>query len=119
MTKRELDLMVVLWDLGGGTVEQVRGRISKPLAYTTVLATLRTMARKGLVRQDADGKAHRFVPLVGREDAVTQAVQELAARFFHDSLAELSSHLIEKTALRRKEIRRIRKALKARLKSLG
>lgn len=119
MTKRELDVMAILWELGGGTAEQVRARIPTPLAYTTVLATLRTMARKGLVRQDAAGKAHRFLPLVAREDAVGKAVDDLAGRFFGGSLADLGARVLDAAPLKRKEIRRLRKALRARLKAMG
>ena len=40
---RELDVMGVLWDLGSGTVAEVRDRLPADLAYTTVLTILRNL----------------------------------------------------------------------------
>ena len=40
---RELDVMGVLWDIGSGTVAEVRDRLPATLAYTTVLTVLRTL----------------------------------------------------------------------------
>src|SRR4029078_12810500 len=50
---RELDVMGVLWDLGSGTVSEVRERLPADLAYTTVLTILRNLEAKELVRHTA------------------------------------------------------------------
>ena len=59
---RELDVMGVLWDLGSGTVSEVRERLPADLAYTTVLTILRNLEAKELVTHTSEGKAHRYVP---------------------------------------------------------
>jgi predicted transcriptional regulator len=46
---RELDVMGVLWDLGSGTVTEVRDKLPADLAYTTVLTILRNLEAKGFV----------------------------------------------------------------------
>ena len=38
---RELDVMAVLWEIGSGTVQEVKDRLGAPLAYTTVLTIMR------------------------------------------------------------------------------
>ena len=48
--ERELDVMGVLWQLGSGTVTEVRDRLPAALAYTTVLTILRTLAWFGNFR---------------------------------------------------------------------
>ena len=48
-TPREMDIMSILWDVGSGTVAEVRERLADPLAYTSVLSALRTLEEKGLV----------------------------------------------------------------------
>ena len=58
---RELDVMGVLWDLGSGTVSEVRAKLPADLAYTTVLTILRNLEAKELVTHTAEGKAHRYV----------------------------------------------------------
>ena len=66
---RELDIMGVLWDLGSGTVAEVRGKLPVDLAYTTVLTILRNLEAKELVSHTAEGKAHRYFPRVARTAA--------------------------------------------------
>src|SRR5260370_10774295 len=68
-TERELDVMEALWNLGSGTVAEVRARLPDQLAYTTVLTVLRTLERKGYVGHTGEGRAHRYRPLVKRAAA--------------------------------------------------
>ena len=56
-TERELDVMSVLWQLGSGTVAEVRAALEDEFAYTTVLTVLRTLEAKGHVRHEGEGKA--------------------------------------------------------------
>lgn len=71
----QTQVMHVLWDLGGGTVQKVMESINaarakvplQPLAYTTFLTVMRNLARrKFLDQQRANGfaRSHNFVPLV-------------------------------------------------------
>jgi predicted transcriptional regulator len=99
--ERELDVMGVLWTLGSGTVAEVRDRLPASLAYTTVLTILRNLEAKGFVRHDAEGKAHRYVPLVAHATARRSALARLVDKLFHGSaellvageLARLAQHL--------------------------
>src|SRR5438874_1547876 len=63
---RELDVMGVLWDLGSGTVAEVRDKLPADLAYTTVLTILRNLEAKEFVYHTAEGKAHRTSPPIAR-----------------------------------------------------
>jgi len=74
---RELDVMGVLWDLGSGTVSEVRERLPADLAYTTVLTILRNLEAKELVTHTTEGKAHRYVPRVARRAARRSALTRI------------------------------------------
>src|SRR6185503_4780780 len=74
---RELDVMGVLWDLGSGTVAEVRDRLPADLAYTTVLTILRNLEAKDFVSHSAEGKAHRYFPRVARRAARRTALTKL------------------------------------------
>ncbi|MCH7775980.1 MAG: BlaI/MecI/CopY family transcriptional regulator, partial [Gemmatimonadetes bacterium] len=52
LTKRELDVMSVVWELGSATVGEVRDRLTDDLAYSTVLTVFRTLETKGHVRHE-------------------------------------------------------------------
>jgi len=116
LTDRELDVMTVLWDLGSGTVSEVRGRLADDLAYTTVLTVLQTLEDKGFVRHTGEGKAHRYHPLVEREAAERSAVNRLVTSLFEGSPELLMTHLMTEQPLGAAELKRLRRLLDERLK---
>ncbi|MSR37084.1 MAG: BlaI/MecI/CopY family transcriptional regulator, partial [Gemmatimonadetes bacterium] len=84
-TDRELDIMTVLWEQGPSTVAEVQKALSDPLAYTTVLTLLRVLEEKGHVAHTEEGRAHRFQPLVKREEASGSALRRIKERLFSGS----------------------------------
>ncbi|TQF68244.1 transcriptional regulator [Rhodococcus spelaei] len=54
------------------TVRQVHEALAsrRELAYTTVMTVLQRLAKKNLVVQQRDDRAHRYVPVHGREELV-------------------------------------------------
>lgn len=111
---RELDVMGVLWELGSGTVTEVRDKLRADLAYTTVLTILRNLEEKGVVKHEAEGRAHRYSPAIARESARRRGVARLLDKLFHGSAEQLIAHLVEGEALTPAELQRIRKQLASR-----
>ena len=118
-TDRELDVMAVLWELGGASVAEVRGRMTDDLAYTTVLTVLRTLEEKGYVGHTEAGKAYRYHPLVERGDAGTSVLRRLTRKLFKDSPELLLTHLVSDKGLGDDELRRMQKLLEDRLRDGG
>ena len=112
---RELDVMAVLWELGSGTVSEVRDRLPADLAYTTVLTILRNLETKGFLRHEEEGKAHRWYPLVQRQAAERSALARLVDRLFHGSPELLLTRLVDDPALTPEQLQRMRRQLRARL----
>jgi BlaI family transcriptional regulator, penicillinase repressor len=108
---RELDVMGVLWDLGSGTVSEVRGRLPADLAYTTVLTILRNLEAKKLVTHKIEGKAHRYVPRVARRVARRSALTRIVDKLFHGSPEQLITQLVEDEALSADDLKRLRALL--------
>ena len=117
-TERELDIMSALWELGAGTVAEVREVLSDDLAYTTVLTMLRVLEEKGYVGHSEEGRAHRYHPLVGREAAGESAVRRLTRRLFLGSPELLLTHLVSDRDLTEEELKRMRAMLDRRLKEV-
>ncbi|MEU0470520.1 MULTISPECIES: BlaI/MecI/CopY family transcriptional regulator [Amycolatopsis] len=74
----ESAVMDVLW----GTPEPVKVRevlerldTPRQLAYTTVMTVLDNLHRKGWVQRELDGKAYRYEPALGREEAAARALR--------------------------------------------
>jgi BlaI family penicillinase repressor len=110
---RELDVMGVLWELGSGTVAEVRERLPADLAYTTVLTILRNLEEKGFVSHDAEGRAHRYFPRVARQTARKTALARLVDKLFHGSPDLLLAQLVADRNLTAADLRRLRKQLDA------
>src|ERR1051325_6862996 len=116
---RELDVMGVLWDLGSGTVSEVRDKLPADLAYTTVLTVLRNLEAKNLVFHESEGKAHRYFPRVARTAARRSAIARLVDTLFHGSPEQLVAQLVEDRALTADDLRRLRAKLKPQGKKGG
>ena len=114
-TDRELDIMTVLWERGPSTVAEVQKALTDELAYTTVLTLLKVLEEKGHVSHVEEGKAHRFTPLVAREDASTSAIERVKDRLFSGSAELLLTHLVEADQLTVEELERLRELLDRRL----
>ena len=115
LTEAELRLMDVLWDGGAATVAEVAEALPKDLdlAYNTVLTTLRILEEKGYIThtKSDEGRAFRYEPLVGRQEASRKAVRYLVSRFFRDSPELLVLNLLENEELGEPELQRIRKLI--------
>lgn len=119
LSGRELDVMNVLWERGSATVSEVLEDLRDELAYTTVLTILRRLEKKGHVRHEADGKAHRYVSLVPREDAQDSAIQRITRKLFLDSPGLLMSRLLRKGELTGEQLHELRALVDERLKERG
>jgi len=88
--------MEVLWTKGQATVADVTAALpSPPVAYNTVLTTMRILERKGYVAHQEAGRAFVYRPLIEREEAAGHAVGHLLSRFFDNSAGTLALRLIE------------------------
>ena len=107
--------MAVLWERGSGTVAEVRDGMHDELAYTTVLTVLRTLEEKGFVSHVAEGKAHRYVPVVSQHVAGKSALSRMVEKIFGGSPDMLLTQLVSDKKLTEADLRRLRKLLDDRL----
>ena len=113
---RELDIMGALWELGSGTVTEVREHLPADLAYTTVLTILRNLEAKGFVRHTVEGKAHRYHPRVAQRTARRNALAHILEKMFHGSPEQLIAQLVDDAKLSAADLKRLRAHLVARNK---
>ena len=113
LTEAELRLMDVLWQQGPSTVQQVLEALpgKSPLAYNSVLTTIRILEKKGYVRHIKDGRAYIFRALVEREEASRSEIRHLAHRFFQNSHEMLVLNILEDRGVDSEELNRLRQLL--------
>lgn len=113
LTDAELRLMDVLWRNGSATVAEVADSLQgpPPLAYSTVLTTLRILERKGHVRHTKEGRAFVYKPVIGREQARESAIAHLLGRFFEGSPEKLVLNLIQANNIDAAELAHLRRRI--------
>lgn len=109
--ERELDVMAVLWELGSGTVTEVRERLDVSLAYTSVLTMLRNLEAKKFVRREEEGRGHRYFPRVQQQTAQRTALSRLVTQLFGGSPEALLAQLVDQHGVSPEELQRLAREL--------
>jgi BlaI family penicillinase repressor len=113
LTEAELRLMNVIWTKGNASVGDVVDALSKrsPLAYSTVLTTLRILEDKGYLGHRKSGRAFIYYPLVDRAQARSKALRFMISRFFNNSPELLVLNLLEEEKIDPEELERLKKRI--------
>jgi predicted transcriptional regulator len=109
LTEAELRIMEVLWAKGRATVADVAAALPPPpIAYNSVLTTMRILERKGHVRHREAGRAFLYEPAIARDAAAQTAVGHVVKRFFRNNPGELALRLIERDRPSDEELARLK-----------
>lgn len=112
LTEAELRLMEVLWQKRRATVADVTEALPPPpLAYNTVLTTMRILEQKGYVSHEEEGRAYVYEPLVERDAAAKSAVGQILQRFFGNKSGALALRLVEEARPSDEELDRLKKLI--------
>jgi len=113
LTEVELELMTILWRLGGGTVNEVLAALppERPLAYTSVSTILRILEQKGVLATAKVGRGHRYVPLVALDAYQAFALAQVVGKVFGGEPVALVRRLVDGAELSTKELAALRALL--------
>ena len=102
--------MEILWDRGVATVNEVADALpdEAPLAYSTVLTTMRILEKKGYIRHKKQGRAFVYEPVVDRGEASRSALRYLLNRFFRNSPELLVLNILEDEDIDPGELERLK-----------
>ena len=103
----------VVWELGEGTVHQVRDRLSrrKKPAYTTVLTAMQKLERAGWLRHRSQGKSYIYMPTRTRQEADASSLKRFVKKAFDGDAMLIFQHLIRQSNLTDEELRQLRKMI--------
>ncbi|HSC28126.1 MAG TPA: BlaI/MecI/CopY family transcriptional regulator [Vicinamibacterales bacterium] len=121
LTKRERQIMDVLYRLGRATAAEVMERLDEAPGYSTVRTQLRVLERKGHVRHEEEGLRFVYTPTVPRRSARRSALKHLVDTFFEGSTAKAVAALLggEASRVSDEELARIEDLVKnARIEEL-
>jgi predicted transcriptional regulator len=116
LTRQELQIMKVVWDLGAATVKDVCNAISqrKTTAYTTVLTLMGILEEKGVLEHQRNGRAYTYRPLLSRDQATKNQIKDLVSRFFDGKPEKLIQTVLEIETMAPEQVNHIAALLKPR-----
>ena len=95
LSRRERQIMDVVYALGRASVAEVRERLPDPPSYSSVRALMRILEEKGHLRHEQEGPRYVFLPTVPAATARKSALRHLLKTFFDDSAEEAVVALLE------------------------
>lgn len=95
LSKREQQIMDIVYRLGKATVTEVIEQMQDPPSYSAVRALMSILERKGQLSHEKDGLKYVFLPAVAPKKASRTALKRVLNTFFNDSVEEALSALMD------------------------
>jgi BlaI family penicillinase repressor len=112
LTRRESQIMEILYRRRRATVEDIRAELPDPPSPSAVRKLLDIMIERGLLDREYDGPRFTYFPAVKPEAASRSALKQLVRTFFNDSPGSAVAALLESTPLSPDEYRHLSNLLK-------
>jgi predicted transcriptional regulator len=120
LSRRERQIMDILYKRGRATAAEVMQELSGEPSYSTVRTQLRVLEEKGHISHEEDGLRFVYAPAVPRRAARKSALRHLVDTFFDGSAEQVVAAVLggEAARLSEEELNRIAE-LVARAKKEG
>jgi predicted transcriptional regulator len=106
--------MKILWRRGESAVTDLVSALpeDEPLAYNSVLTTIRILEQKGYVAHRQEGRAFVYKPAVAEDEASRSEVRNVLGRFFGNSREQLVLSLLGDDEISSEELQRLKDAIR-------
>lgn len=112
LTKAEEQIMQIVWQLERGFVKDVMDHLPEPKpAYNTVSTIIRILEVKGFIAHEAFGKAHKYHPVISKEDYKRHATEKLLGGYFENSVESMFSFFVKEEKLELSDVDEILKMI--------
>jgi BlaI family penicillinase repressor len=110
LSKGELEVARVLWDLNRATVREVHEAFpeDRNIDFTTVQTYLRRLESKGYVKATLQGRTRVYSPKVKPRTVIRETIDDLVDRLFGGESFPLVQHLIEDGGMSDDEVEQLR-----------
>lgn len=113
LTRRESQVMDVIYELGEATAREVQERLPKAPSYSAVRAVLSRLVEQGHLKYRESGPRYVYVLASGRKKARQAALRKLVDTFFDGSTLHTMNALlgISASELTREELDELARAI--------
>ena len=94
LTRRERQVMEILFSMGGGTVSEVRDKLPDQPTYSSIRATLTRLVAKGELNYSQQGPRYVYSPAVNVSKARMSALKKVVDTFFGGSSLKTMTALL-------------------------
>jgi BlaI family transcriptional regulator, penicillinase repressor len=94
-SRRERQIMDIVYRQGQATAADVRKDLPDPPSYSAVRAMLRVLEAKGFLRHEQQGPRYVFLPTLSLEKARRSALKQVVQTFFDGSTEQAVSALLD------------------------
>ena len=110
LSKGELQVARVLWELGESTVRQVHETMpgERMMEFSTVQTYLRRLEQKGYVSAKMIGRTLHYKARIKPKTVIRQTVDDLVDQLFDGETLPLMRHLVEERAMSEDELEQLR-----------
>lgn len=114
LSRRERQIMDIVYELNEATVAQVLEKIPNPPSYSTIRALLRVLEEKGHLIHKQEGPRYIYSPTLPREEARQNALKHVMKTFFDNSTEDAVAALlnISEDNLSEQDFKRLSKLIK-------
>ena len=95
LSRRERQIMDVLYRRGQATASEVLDGLPDPPSYSAVRAMLRLLEEKGVVTHEDDGPRYVYRPVVARDKAQRSELRRVLRTFFDNSAEQAVAALLD------------------------
>jgi BlaI family transcriptional regulator, penicillinase repressor len=96
LTRAEEQIMQILWKIEKGFIKDILDHFDEPRpAYTTVATFMKILEKKGFVSHEIFGNAHRYYPVISKDDYFKTHLNPIFKRYFKNSIKDVVSFFSE------------------------
>jgi BlaI family transcriptional regulator, penicillinase repressor len=95
LSKREQQIMDIVYRKGKATAAEVMDNMQDPPSYSAVRALMSILEKKGYLGHSKDGLRYVFTPAIDHDRASQNALRKILDTFFNNSVEEAVTALID------------------------
>jgi BlaI family transcriptional regulator, penicillinase repressor len=99
LSRRERQIMEVIYARGQATVAEVQEDLPEPPGYSAVRAMLGKLERKNYLRHEEQGLRYVYVPTMPREEVQETALERVMHTFFEGSPTKAVAAILDLSAV--------------------
>ncbi|MEO1031236.1 MAG: BlaI/MecI/CopY family transcriptional regulator [Bacteroidota bacterium] len=114
LTKREDQIMQIVWDLKRAFIREIIERLPEPKPhYNSVATIVKILVKKGVLKSEKIGNTHQYSPVAEFEDYRDSNLSHIKQKFFGNSFPKMMAYFAKEEHLSEKEIEELIKVIRS------